>query len=77
MSNWNFSVIKKGFSSVEEEESEFLKRSKYLEEFDSEEEKDKAVKNLGLDRIKHVFLSKEEFDQLTTYDRNSVYFVTE
>lgn len=79
MSNWNFSVTKKGFSSVEEgkEESEFLKKSRYLEEFESEEEKDEAVKNLGLDRIKHIFLSKEEFDQLTEYDRNSIYFVTE
>jgi hypothetical protein len=35
MSNWNFSVTKKGFSSEDPEESEFLKRSKYLGEFKS------------------------------------------
>lgn len=76
MSNWNFSVTKKGFSS-EKEESEFLKRSKYLSEFDTQEEKDTAIRNLGLDGIKHVILSKEEFDQLGEYDMKTIYFVTE
>ena len=76
MNNWNFSVTKKGFSS-EEQESEFLKRSKYLSEFKSQEEKDEAVRNLGLDGTKHIILSKDEFDQLTEYVQDAIYFVTE
>lgn len=77
MNNWNFSVTKKGFSSEDPEESEFLKRSKYLGEFKSQEEKDAAVRNLGLDGIKHIILSKDEFDQLTEYVQDAIYFVTE
>lgn len=77
MNNWNFSVTKKGFSSEDPEESEFLKRSKYLGEFKSQEERDAAVRNLGLDGIKHQILSKEEFDQISEYDMNTIYFVTE
>ena len=77
MNNWNFSVTKKGFSSEEEQESEFLKRSKYLSEFKSQEEKDEAVRNLGLDGTKHIILSKDEFDQLTEYVQDAIYFVTE
>lgn len=75
MSNWNFSVTKKGFSS-EVEESEFLKKTKYLSEFDTQEEKDEAIRNLGLDGINHIILSKSEFDQLTEYDENIIYLVT-
>jgi hypothetical protein len=76
-SNWNFAVSKKVFSSDDEEDEDYLRRGKYLSEFESEEEKDKAIKNLGLDGIKHIILSKPEFDNLDGYIKDTIYFVTE
>lgn len=73
--NWNFSVAKEIFSSIPEEE-DYLRRSQYLSEFKNKEEKEKVLKNLGIDGMKHVILSKREFDQLKEYDKDTIYFVT-
>lgn len=75
--NWNFSVAKKVYSSDDEDEEDYLKRSQYLSEFETEEEKEQAVKNLGLDGTKHIILSKLEFDNLNEYVKDAIYFVTE
>ena len=76
-SNWNFSVSKKVFSTEEEEEEDYLKRGKYFSEFETEEEKDRAAKNLGIDRVKHIIVSKAEFDNLNEYVKDAIYFVTQ
>lgn len=76
--NWNFSVAKKVFSSDDDDEEDYLRRSQYLSEFETEEEKEEAVKNLGLDGTKHIILSKVEFDNLEgKYVKDAIYFVTE
>jgi hypothetical protein len=77
--NWNFSVAKKVFTSDDDDDEEdYLRRSKYLSEFESEEEKDEAVKNLGLDGTKHIILSKLEFENLGgQYIKDAIYFVTD
>lgn len=76
-SNWNFAVSKKVFSSDDDEDEDYLRRGKYLSEFESEEEKDKAIKNLGLDKVKHIIVSKAEFDNLDEYVKDAIYFVTQ
>lgn len=75
--NWNFSVTKKVYSSSDDEEEDYLKRSQYLSEFETEEEKNQAIKNLGLDGTKHIILSKLEYENLTEYEKDAIYFVTE
>lgn len=76
--NWNFSVAKKVFTSDDDDEEDYLRRSKYLSEFESEEEKDEAVKNLGLDGTRHIILSKLEFENLGgQYIKDAIYFVTD
>lgn len=76
-SNWNFTVSKKVFTTESEEEEDYLKRGKYFSEFETEEEKDQAAKNLGVDRIKHIIVSKLEFDNLDEYVKDAIYFVTQ
>jgi hypothetical protein len=73
--NWNFSVAKEVYSSHPEED-DLLRRSKYLSEFETQEEKDRVLDNLGIDGIKHVILSQRELDSLDKFDDNSIYFVT-
>lgn len=76
--NWNFSVTKKVYSSNDnDEEEDYLRRSQYLSEFETEEEKNQAIKNLGLDGTKHIILSKLEYENLTEYEKDAIYFVTE
>jgi len=76
-SNWNFAVSKKVFSSDDDEDEDYLRRGKHLSEFESEEEKDKVIKNLGLDKVKHIIVSKAEFDNLDEYVKDAIYFVTQ
>ena len=73
--NWNFSVAKEVYSSHPEED-DLLRRSKYLSEFETQEEKDRVLDNLGIDGVKHVILSQRELDSLDKFDDNSIYFVT-
>jgi len=76
-SNWNFTVSKRVFSTDNEEEEDYLRRGKYFSEFKTEEEKDRAIKNLGIDNVKHIILSKMEFDNLNEYVKDAIYFVTQ
>ena len=76
-SNWKFAVSKKVYSSDDEDEEDYLRRGKYLSEFESEDEKDEVIKNLGLDKIKHIIVSKSEFDNLNEYVKDAIYFVTQ
>ena len=76
-SNWNFTVSKRVFSTDNEEEEDYLRRGKYFSEFKTEEEKDRAIKNLGIDNVKHIIVSKMEFDNLDEYVKDAIYFVTQ
>lgn len=73
--NWNFSVAKEVYSSHPEED-DLLRKSKYLSEFETQEEKDRVLDNLGIDGVKHVILSQRELDTLDHIDENAIYFVT-
>lgn len=74
--NWNFSVAKEVYASHPHDDEDYLRRSKYLSEFETQEEKDKVLDNLGIDGVKHVILSQRELDSLDEIDENAIYFVT-
>lgn len=73
---YSFSVTKQIYSSIPQEE-DYLKKSQYLSEFKTPEEKKKVLSNLGLDGMKHIVLSKYEYDQLDEYDEDAIYFITD
>lgn len=80
MKSGNFGITKKVYTSNKNYiEDDYLKHSNYLNEFDSEEEKNKALNNLGiLDKLAHhIILSKEEYENLDEYEKDAIYFVTE
>lgn len=75
--NWNFGITKEVYNSSPDDE-EYLRKDNYLSEFSSEEGRQRVLDNLNLniDKVKHVMLSKREFDALTEHEENTIYFVT-
>lgn len=77
--NFNFNNIEKRiYSNIPiEEEDDFLRKSKYLSEYDTQEEKDKVLDNLGIDSVRHFVLSKREYDQLDELEKDAIYLITQ
>ena len=71
------SIVKKVFSTFVHDEDNYLRKTNYLSEFDDEEEKDRVLNSLGIDRIKHIILDKSDFENISSYDQNAIYFITE
>lgn len=78
-SNCSFNIIKRIYSSDPDYDEDYLRRSKYLSEFQSESEKNRVLENLGvLDKLtEHVILNKEDYENLDTYKDDAIYFVIE
>lgn len=77
--NCSFNIIKRIYSSDPDYDEDYLRRSKYLSEFQSESEKNRVLENLGvLDKLtEHIILNKEEYENLDTYKDDAIYFVIE
>lgn len=73
----SFNISKKVYSfNSKDDEDVLLRKSKYFSEFETEEDRQKAVKNLGLDSVKHIVLSKDEYENIDYFDKNAIYFIT-
>ena len=72
----NFGVAKKIYSNNDgTDEDDYLRKNNQLSEFEKSNEKYRAIKNLGLDGINHVIISRLEYDNLNEYLQNTLYFV--
>jgi len=64
----NFGVAKKIYSNNDgTDEDDYLRKNNQLSEFEKSNEKYRAIKNLGLDGINHVIISRLEYDNLNEY----------
>lgn len=77
--NFNFNNIENRiYSNISaEEEDDFLRKSKYLSEYEAKEEKDRVLDNLGIDSVRHFVLSKREYDQLDELEKDAIYLITQ
>lgn len=76
MNTGSFNITKQIYASKEEGD-DLLRKSKYLSEFETEEDRRKALQNLGIDAVKHIVLSKEEYENMEYFDKNAIYFITQ
>ena len=77
MNNGSFNISKKIYSTYEDEGDNLLRKNKYLSEFETEEDRKRALQNLGIDTVKHIILDRSDFENLSDYDQNAIYFITE
>ena len=77
MNPGNFNVTKKIYASNKEEGDDILRKSKYFSEFNTEEDRRRALQNLGIDSVKHIVLSREEYENMEYFDKNAIYFITQ
>ena len=77
MNPGNFNVTKKIYASNKEEGDDILRKSKYFSDFNTEEDRRKALQNLGIDSVKHIVLSREEYENMEYFDKNAIYFITQ
>ena len=74
--NGNFGVAKKVYSNNDgTDEDDYLRKNNKLSEFEKSNEKYRAIKNLSLDGINHVIISRLKYDNLNEYLQNTLYFV--
>jgi hypothetical protein len=77
MNTGSFNITKQIYASKKEEGDDLLRKSKFLSEFETEEDRKKALQNLGIDAVKHIVLSREEYENLEYFDKNAIYFITQ
>lgn len=73
----SFGISKQVYSSIKNEGDDLLRRSNYLSEFETEEERQKALNNLGIDSVRHIVLTKDEYENIDYFDKDAIYFITQ
>jgi len=68
MKKGQINIVKKVFSTFVHDEEDYLKKSNYLSEFKTEEEKTRVLNNLGIDKVKHIILDRSDFENIPKYD---------